>query len=218
MKSTRWKVVVLSTALAVVSVIPTSAQAPQASAAVTVPASGTFARGGEFTGTITINRFEYRDNQIVAIGMVTGTLSRGGRTLGSAVVGQVTWPVAVKAGGQVLAGGRIRESGAVTPISSSRDTGSAFRMFTVQAEACQVVDVALGAINVDVLGAVLALSPVTLNLSGLTSGPLGALVCEASELLNNVVALVGVLNSILGLLTGLLGGLTGGLGGGLPIP
>ncbi len=212
MKSTRWNVVVLSTALAVVAVIPTNAQAPQASAAVTVPASGTFARGGEFTGTITINRFEQRDNQIFAIGMVAGTLSRGGRSLGSAVVGQVTWPVAVKAGGQLLAGGRIRESGAVTPISSARDAGAAFRMFTVQAEACQVVDVALGAIDVDVLGAVLALSPVTLNLSGLTSGPLGALVCEASELLNNVVGLVGVLNNILALLTGLLGGLTGGLG------
>ena len=212
MKSSRWKVAVLSTALAVVSVIPTGAQAPQPSAAVTLPASGTFARGGEFTGTITINKFEQRDNQIVAVGVVTGTLSRGGRTIGSAVVAQVTWPVAVKVGGQVLAGGRIRGSGAPTPISWSRDTSSSFRMFTVQAETCQVVDVALGAINVDVLGAVLALSPVTLNFSGVVGTALGDLICEATELVGNVAALVGVLNNILALLTGLLGGLTGGLG------
>jgi hypothetical protein len=218
MKSARWKVASLATVVAVVSVIPTSAQAPQAPAAVTLPASGTFARGGEFTGTITINGFEQRDNQIVAVGMVTGMLSRGGRTLGSAVVGQVTWPVIVKAGSQVLASGRLRESGAPTPVAWPLDTGAPFRAFTVQAEACQVVDVALGAIDVDVLGAVIALSPVALNLSGLTSGPLGALVCEASELLNNVVALVGVLNGILSLLTGLLGGLTGGLGGIVPVP
>jgi hypothetical protein len=209
---------VLSTALAVVSVIPSSAQAPQASAAVTVPASGTFARGGEFTGTITINRFEQRGNQIVAIGAVTGMLSRGGRTIGSAVIAEVTWPVAVKVGGQVLASGRVRGSGAPTPISWSRDTGSSFRMFTVQAETCQVVDVALGAVNVDVLGAALALSPVTLNLSGVVGTALGDLICEASELLGNVAALVGVLNGILSLLTGLLGGLTGGLGGAVPLP
>lgn len=218
MKNARWKVAVLSTAVAVVSVIPTNAQAPQTPAAVTLPASGTFARGGEFTGTITINRFEQRDNQLVAIGVVTGMLSRGGRTLGSAVVAQVTWPVAVKAGGQMLASGRIRGSAAPTPISWSRDTDASFRTYTVQAELCQVVDVALGAVTVDVLGAVIALSPVTLNLSGVVGTALGDLICEASELLGNVAALVGVLNGILGLLTGLLGGLTGGLGGVLPVP
>jgi hypothetical protein len=216
MKSTRSRVVVLSAVLAVVSVIPTRAQTPQTPAAVTLPASGTFARGGEFTGTITINRFEQRDNQIVAVGVVTGMLRRGGRTLGSAVVAEVTWPVVVKSGGQVLAGGRIRGSGSPTPISWSPETSSSFRIFTVQAEVCQVVDVALGALNIDVLGAVIALSPVTLNLSGVVGTALGDLICEASELLGNVAALVGVLNAILNLLTGLLGGLLGGLGGALP--
>ena len=59
---------------------------------------------------------------------------------------------------------------------------------------------------------VISLSPVTLDLSGDSAGPLGGLVCQAIALLNNVVGLVGLLNSILGALTGLLGGITGGLG------
>lgn len=218
MKSARSRVVVLSAVLAVVSVIPTSAQGPKKTAAVTLPAAGTFAGGGEFAGTITINRFERRGNQIVAIGVVTGALSRDGLPLGSAVVGQVTWPVAVKAGGQVLASGRIRESGAPTPISWSRDTPASFRMVTAQPEVCQVVDLALAPVSVDVLGVQIALSPITFNLSGVVGTPLGDLVCEASELIGNVAGIVNLLNSILGLLTGLLGGLTGGLGGDVPVP
>jgi hypothetical protein len=71
-------------------------------------------------------------------------------------------------------------------------------------------------VNVDLLGFQVALSAVTLNLSGTQGTPLGDLVCAASDLLGNVAGLVNLLNSILGLLTGLLGGLTGGLGGLVP--
>src|SRR5687767_2974150 len=102
MKTVRWRVAVLAMVLAVANAIPTSAQAPQAlqnakasSRAVTLPVAGTFEGGGAFTGTATVNRFEQHGNQIVAIGLVTGVLSRAGLTLGSAVVGEVTWPVAV---------------------------------------------------------------------------------------------------------------------------
>jgi len=198
--------------------IPADAQSPPAPAAVTLPANGSFERGGQFTGTVTINRFEQRGNNIVAIGVVTGVLTRGGRTLGSAVAAQVTWPVAVKAGGQLLASSSVRQSGMPMPISFSPRNESSIRPLLVQAEACQVVDVALGPINLDVLGLQIALSPVTLNLSGVVGTPLGDLVCAVSDLLGNVAGLVNLLNSILGLLTGLLGGLTGGLGGIVPVP
>ena len=39
---------------------------------LTVPTAGTFAADGQFTGTISINRFERRGNDIIAIGMVAG--------------------------------------------------------------------------------------------------------------------------------------------------
>lgn len=218
MKSVLMRVAVLATMLVVAAVIPTRAQAPSGPAAVTLPASGTFAKGGEFTGRITINRFEQRNNQIVAIGFVTGQLSRHGRTLGSAVVGEVTWPVAVRTGGQVLVSRSVRELGRPLKVAWMPDNGSAFGVLRAQAEACQVVDLALGPVNVDLLGVQIALSPVALNLSGATGTPLGDLVCSVSDLLGNVAGLVNLLNSILGLLTGLLGGLTGGIGGGVPVP
>jgi hypothetical protein len=217
MKSVLARVAVLAAVMSVAAEIPAGAQGPQPSAAVTLPATGAFARGGEFTGTITINRFEQRGNDIVAVGLVRGVLSRGGRTLGSAVAGEVTWPVAVRAGGQLLASAAARKPGTPTPVAWSPGARS-FGVVRVQAETCQVVDVALGPVNVDVLGFQIALSPITFNLSGVTGTPLGDLVCAASDLLGNVAGLVNLLNSVLGLLTGLLGGLTGGLGGVVPVP
>jgi hypothetical protein len=209
---------VLAAVMSVAAEIPAGAQGPPPSAAVTLPATGTFARGGEFTGTITINRFEQRGNDIVAVGLVTGVLSRGGRTLGSAVAGEVTWPVAVRAGGQFLASVAARKPLTPMPVAWSPGARSEFGMLRVQAETCQVVDVALGPVNVDVLGVQIALSPITFNLSGVTGTPLGDLVCAVSDLLGSVADLVNLLNSVLGLLTGLLGGLAGGLGGVVPVP
>ena len=226
MKIVLCRVAVLAAVMSIAAEVPAGAQlsnrtaalTSNRAAAVTLPAAGTFADGGEFAGTITVNRFELRDNQIVAVGLVTGVLKRGGQTLGSAVVGQVTWPVAVRVGGQLLAGGPARGAGTPTPIAWSPDTRSTFGIRRVQAEVCQVVDIALGPVNIDVLGLQIALSPVTFNLSGVTGTPLGDLVCAVSDLLGNVAGLVNLLNSVLGLLTGLLGGLTGGLGGAVPVP
>src|SRR5207253_3668618 len=67
----------------------------QATPAVKVPVSGTFSGGGQFSGVITINRFEARGNDIVAIGFVSGVLSRGSKTLGAGLAGEVTWPVSI---------------------------------------------------------------------------------------------------------------------------
>jgi hypothetical protein len=198
--------------------MPTRAQAPPAPKSVTLPASGTFAKGGEFSGQITINRFEEDHGKIVAVGLAAGVLSRGGHALGSAVAGEVRWPVAIRTGGQVFASGRVSELPRATNVAWSSDGSSAFLKNAVQPETCQVVDLALGAVNIDVLGVQVALSPVTFNLSGVTGTPLGDLVCQVSDLIGNVAGLVGLLNSVLGLLTGLLGGLTGGLGGVVPIP
>jgi hypothetical protein len=185
---------------------------------VTLPAAGTLVGGGEFAGTATINRFERRGNNIVAVGLVTGVLSRDGQTLGSAVAGEVIWPVALRVGGQVLAASDIARKATPLPAAWSPNTRSDTGVRLVQAEACQVVDLALAPVNVDVLGVQIALGAITFNLSGATGTPLGDLVCAVSDLLGNVAGLVNLLNSILGLLTGLLGGLTGGLGGLVPVP
>lgn len=173
MKNLRWTLVVLAV-VTVAAQIPTRAQAPSPSAAVTVPASGSFARGGQFTGSVTINRFEQRGSQIVAIGIVAGTLSRGGQTLGSTVVGEATWPVSVSVGGQMLARAPARGAATTRPVAFAAETRPPATTLIAQ-EGCQVVNVALGPHTIDVLGVQLALDPIALNLTGAAGTALGDL-------------------------------------------
>ena len=212
MRTVLWRLGALTVFLSLAGVIPLAAQDADPPAAVTLPATGKFANGGHFVGTVTINRFEQRDNQIVAIGFVRGTLFRWGRTLGTALAGEVSWSVAVGVGGVSPASGPAAPPGRVTPIALSISARQGPRIVPVQAAACSVLNLALGANNVDLLGLQVQLDPITVNLQGVTGTPLGDLVCAASDLLGNVAGLVQLLSSILGLLTGLLGGLTGGLG------
>jgi hypothetical protein len=74
--------------------VPAAAQRT-AQSAVTLQATGSFPNNGSFVGTMTINRFEERGNQIVAIGVVQGTLTRANRVIGTAVAGEVAWPMSV---------------------------------------------------------------------------------------------------------------------------
>jgi len=159
----------------------------QATPAVKLPVSGTFSGGGQFSGVITINRFEQQGNDIVAVGFVSGVLSRGSKTLGTGLAGEVTWPVS---------------------LSTSSSAMHAASTIRPQAVPCSVLSVSLGAQDINLLGFDVALGATTLNLSGQT-GPLGDLVCSISDLLGNVAGVVNLLNSLLSLLTGLLGGLTG---------
>jgi hypothetical protein len=201
--------------------LPAPAQRASARTVLTLPTTGTFALGGEFKGTISISRFERRGNDIVAIGLVAGVLSRGSNPIGTAVAGEVAWPVRVSSGELAAVSARAPAAGGGQVLRVAWSAGSspvAARVVPVQAETCPVLNVALGPLTVDLLGFQVALSAVTLDLTGVTGTPLGDLVCAASDLLGNVAGLVNLLNSLLGLVTGLLGGLTGGLGGAVPMP
>lgn len=199
--------------LAVMTAGPVSAQ-QSSTRALTMPVTGTAPGNGVFSGSVTINRFEQRNNQIVAVGLVRGVLSRDGRTVGSAL-GQVAWPVAVRTGGIAAIRGQSPAASGIRQIADSRVGEPAAGFVLAQAQTCPVLDVALGAANVNLLGVNVALAPVGLTLNGESGTPLGDLVCAVSGLLGNVAGIVNLLNSILGLLTGLLGGLTGGLTGGI---
>lgn len=148
--------------------VPAAAQQSRTPAALTLPVTGTFARGGEFSGTVSINRFERRDNEIVAIGLVAGVLNRGSQTLGTAVAGEVVWPVRVSSGGVsvVSAPAPAQRAGQVVRAAWSPGLRSAATLLPVQAGSCPVLNVTLGPNTVDMLGVVVALSGVTLDLSG----------------------------------------------------
>jgi hypothetical protein len=194
---------------------PVRAQGSKAPGAVTLAVAGTSSRGGDFTGTATITRFEQRDHKIVAVGFVQGVLRRGSRA-GTGFAGEVRWPVIVPSAGIAAASGREptapRLRSAVLSITGTRG----MTLVPVQAESCPVLDIALGPVTVNMMGVNVSLSPIALSVTGQTGTPLGDLVCSVSDLLGNVAAVVELLNSLLGLLTGLLGGLTGGLGGVVP--
>jgi hypothetical protein len=186
--------------------------------AVTLALSGTFENHGEFEGTLTINRFDLREGEIVAVGVVSGSLRRNGHRIGTVLVAEVTFPVDVRVGGVTAASGRSAPRTQYKRIVLPAGKGSSVRVVPAQAPgACPVVDVALGATNIDVLGGVLTTDPIAIRLEGTPGTPLGDLICAVEALLGNVAGLVRLLSTILGVLTGLLGGLTGGLGG-LPIP
>jgi len=200
MKTARVRVAGLAMTLSLVAALPAAAQPSlTAHAPLTLPVSGTFSGGGEFTGSVSINRFEPRENHIVAVGFVSGVLSRH-RRRATAVVGEVTWPVTVRSGGESL-------------ISTHAQGQVMYRMVRAQAQSCSVLSVSLAPMDVNLLGADVALGAVTFDLAGQSGTPLGDLVCAVSKLLGNVAGLVNVLNGLLGVLTGLLGGLTGGMGG-----
>jgi hypothetical protein len=209
MKTVARRVAGLAMTLSLATVIPAAAQQATATSVLTLPVAGTFSGGGEFTGSVSINRFELRANQIVAVGFVSGVLSRH-RRIGTAVAGEIAWPVSIRSGGQLIASADSRDEARSVPIAWSAPRS---RILLAQAQSCSVLSVGLGPMNVDLLGTQVALGAVTFDLAGQTGTPLGDLVCAVSDLLGNVAGLVNLLNSLLGLLTGLLGGLTGGLGG-----
>ena len=163
----------------------TSAEAAKPAATLVVPLTGTAVLGGTFTGSFSISSFENRGGRIFAIGMVSGVVS--GADAGANARSGITGPLALE----------------VTPTSGPPlATRSAI---TAQATPCDVLHLQFGGITTNLLGVDVALSPVTLDITG-QAGPLGELVCQAVATLGNVAALVGLLNQILGLLTGLLGG------------
>ena len=150
--------------------------------------------------------------------MVAGVLSRGPLALGTAVAGEVAWPVRVSTGGLSVVNGPAPAPGKLMRVAWSPGEPRDATLLRVQAENCPVLNTTLGPITVDLLGVQVALSAVTLDLAGVVGTPLGDLVCSVSDLLGNVAAIVDLLNSILGLVTGLLGGLLGGIGGIIPMP
>ena len=212
MKTVSWRVAALAMTLSHVAAMPAAAQPTTARSVLTLPVAGTFSGGGEFTGSVAINRFEQRGNQIVAVGLVSGVLSRH-RRMGTAVAGEIAWPVSVRSGGDLIADAESRDGVRSVPAVWTSAARAMPRFLLAQAQSCSVLSVSLAPMNVNLLGVNVALGAVTFDLTGESGTPLGDLVCAVSDLLGNVAGLVNVLNGLLGLLTGLLGGLTGGLGG-----
>jgi hypothetical protein len=169
-------------AQAAVATPPVRAAASDAGA-MTSTVSGTFTDAiggtGAVTGTFTPTQFIANSNQVLASGELTATLVDSiGRSVGSATQ-TVTLPV-------------VRD-----------ESGGTFAALAT----CQVLDLVLGPLDLNLLGLVVHLDRVHVNITAVT-GPgnlLGNLLCAVLDLLNgtgNLGTIANLLNVILALLNG----------------
>ena len=152
-----------------------------------VPIAGVVQNVGNLTGTFSISRFAIHNNVLVAIGQLNATYTDAAG-VARTVVTQVAWPVA---------------SGGSSPgdDAASCDTGSA-------TQGCDILNLVLGPLHIDLLGLVIDLNQVILNITATTgSGDLlGNLLCSITGLLDAGALgqqLVNLLNQLVAVLGGL---------------
>lgn len=158
----------------------TVAAAPTAAAGtITAPVTGTFtntAGTGTFKGTFDPQSFSVVNGTLMATGLLTGQLTdANGNSVGS-VSKTITAPV---------------------DTNASNATHAAL--------ACNVLNLVLGPLNLNVLGLVVTLNQIHLNINAVPGAGnlLGNLLCDVAGLLNGGGALsqiAALLNQILGLL------------------
>jgi len=208
----RRNVIVWSFALVVVVVLAGSQAAAEERerrrapvAALVLPVVG-MSRGGEiFTGTLSVQRFTFSNNQIFAVGMITGSVTdSAGRPVGTLLNGPREIPVTVSQGTSAS----LAPSSKVRPVSGVEGPTSRGLILVQGQQTCGVLHLDFGATTLNALGLTITTSPLTLDISGDSAGALGALVCQILTLLTSVVNTVGLLNQLLGALGGLVGGLT----------
>jgi hypothetical protein len=184
----------------------------QGSSALTVAVTGS----SGFRGTATINQFVNQGGQIVAVGSVANSTR-------TAFVG-VSWPVTLSGNTSAVAyHGSAPAVAHFTRVAWSPNRQNCARVVRVQTgtgTSCGVLTISLGATNINIAGASVALDPIGITVSGQTGTPVGGIVCNLLSLVSAVGGIVGsvanvvnLLNSLLGSLTGALGGVTGGVGG-----
>jgi hypothetical protein len=136
----------------------------------------------------------------------SGTLADG-----STLVGTFDVTRFVASNGQLEAVGTVTgtatdAAGVTTPVT---DTASAVVDLAASTGSCQILDLVLGPLNLDVLGLVVTLDTVHLNITA-QQGPgnlLGNLLCAVAGLLDGPAPLANLLNGITALLNQILGAL-----------
>lgn len=157
----------------------TSASGAAPVAGFTLPINATAAGQGTFSGLLRITRFVADSNKLYAIGLLTGTLVNdiGGQ---SSIIKNVSIPVALPPPGSAAAGART-------------------------AATCDILNLLLGPLDLNLLGLVVHLDRVVLDLTAVTGAGnlLGNLLCAVTGLLDGtglLTDLASSLNQLIGLL------------------
>lgn len=146
-----------------------------------VPVVGSGA-GGSFEGSFTIDRFVNNGGTAAAVGLLKGVVTNTATGAKMSVVKNVAWPVASGAAGV--------QARAIT-----------------QQQTCEILNLVLGPLHLDLLGLVIDLNQVVLDITAVAGAGnlLGNLLCAIVGLLDQpslVDQLVGLLNQLLGALLG----------------
>jgi len=147
--------------------------------ALQVPVVGTTSSGGTFQGTAVITGFAVSGNNVVAVGTISGVVNGS-----QSFVSTFSAPVA------------LPSTTAAAPAAQA-------------AQACQLLNLVLGPLNLNVLGLVISIpNPIVLNITAVPGAGnlLGNLLCDVANLLNGGGALqqiANLLNQILAILNGL---------------
>jgi hypothetical protein len=174
---------------------PAAAQLLGSAPPLAVPVTGSIAGGGNFVGTLSIQRFAVQGTSTVAVAMIAGTIVNvPGLDPISGMRANVALPVTVSAAVPIA----YREGAATPGFMRVRQCGGA-------------VNIQIGAgANVNVMGTQVTLNPAVIDVGANTGSLIGGLVCQVLGLVSSPTMLVGVLNQLLAQLVGL-----SGLGGGL---
>jgi hypothetical protein len=194
---------ILSLTSAATAAEPAKRMKPKARAPLKLAIAGSLAGGGSFAGTLSILRFVAHDDQVVAVGMLSGTVTGAmGNTVATVLRGPVELPVTVNDG--VVAPPRLPRP--TIERSGPRQSRASEPPLIEPQQGCELVHVELGAVNFDVLGLTVTTLPVAIDLTagGEGTAVLGHLACTILETANNVLGLVDLLNAVLGLLTSLV--------------
>jgi hypothetical protein len=169
---------VMATSASAATSSRSAATAPTAAAAkrITSAVTGTFTNAdgaGTFSGTFTPTKLSVANGVLEATGLLKGTLTQ--------------------ANGTSL--GRVSQT-ATLPVHTTGAAGAA----APAAAACNILNLVLGPLNLNLLGLVVTLNEVHLNITAVPGSLLGDLLCAVANLLNSGGALSGLatlLNEIL---------------------
>jgi hypothetical protein len=179
MSANRRVVSALVAAIAVATSMTVPAFAAKPALSVPITATGPAgAAGGTFVGDLAITRFVEQGGQVFAIGTLTGQMTQG--TTVTSIVNAVRVPVS-----------RAPATAAAGPQA-------------LAAPACEILNLVLGPIHLDLLGLVVDLNQVVLNITAQPGAGnlLGNLLCSIAGLLDSQTSLLAnLLNQVLGLLS-----------------
>ena len=157
-----------------------------------IPVAGSGA-DGVFRGTFNIRRFESSGDQLVAVGILSGTLTAPGGTRKWYRFDGVQMPA-------VLTSGSTAIGVAASGLAASGE-------LTAAQVACPILNLVLGPLDLNLLGLRVQLNQVVLNLTAVPGAGnlLGNLLCAVAALLNGtqtLLQIVALLNALLALLRG----------------